>query len=77
GGDIIPGARLPTESQLADKFGVSRNVVREAIAQLRADGMIEARQGIGAFVMAPEQRTAIRIDREALKDQRNMEQLFE
>ncbi|TIL83678.1 MAG: FadR family transcriptional regulator, partial [Mesorhizobium sp.] len=51
--------------------------VREAIAQLRADGMIEARQGIGAFVMAPEQRTAIRIDREALKDQRNMEQLFE
>ncbi|TIM65531.1 MAG: FadR family transcriptional regulator, partial [Mesorhizobium sp.] len=57
--------------------GVSRNVVREAIAQLRADGMIEARQGVGAFVMAPEQRTAIRIDREALKDQRNMEQLFE
>ncbi|TIW04994.1 MAG: FadR family transcriptional regulator, partial [Mesorhizobium sp.] len=42
-----------------------------------ADGMIEARQGVGAFVMAPEQRTAIRIDREALKDQRNMEQLFE
>ncbi|TJV25737.1 MAG: FadR family transcriptional regulator, partial [Mesorhizobium sp.] len=77
GGDIIPGARLPTESQLADKFGVSRNVVREAIAQLRADGMVEARQGVGAFVMAPEQRTAIRIDREALKDQRNMEQLFE
>ncbi|WP_292589885.1 FadR/GntR family transcriptional regulator, partial [Mesorhizobium sp.] len=68
---------LPTEQELSEKFGVSRNVVREAIAQLRADGMIEARQGIGAFVLAPEQRAAIRIDREALKDTHNMERLFE
>ena len=76
-GDFNPGARLPTEQQLAEKFGVSRNVVREAIAQLRADGMIEARQGVGAFVLAPEQRSAIRIDREALKSAANMEHLFE
>jgi DNA-binding FadR family transcriptional regulator len=76
-GDFNPGARLPTEQQLAEKFGVSRNVVREAIAQLRADGMIEARQGVGAFVLAPEQRSAIRIDREALKSAVNMEHLFE
>ncbi|WP_245468681.1 FadR/GntR family transcriptional regulator [Mesorhizobium sp. M1E.F.Ca.ET.063.01.1.1] len=69
--------RLPTEQELSEKFGVSGNVVREAIAQLRADGMIEARQGIGAFVLAPEQRAAIRIDREALKDTHNMERLFE
>lgn len=76
-GDLNPGSRLPTEQQLAERFGVSRNVVREAVAQLRADGMVEARQGIGAFVLAPEQRAAIRIDREALKDSANMEQLFE
>lgn len=76
-GELNPGARLPTEQQLADRFGVSRNVVREAIAQLRADGMVEARQGVGAFVLAPEQRAAIRIDREALKDSANMERLFE
>jgi GntR family transcriptional repressor for pyruvate dehydrogenase complex len=76
-GEVNPGSRLPTEQQLAEKFGVSRNVVREAIAQLRADGMIEARQGVGAFVLAPEQRTAIRIDREALKNDANMEHLFE
>ncbi|RWH04754.1 MAG: FadR family transcriptional regulator [Mesorhizobium sp.] len=73
----LDGARLPTEQELSEKFGVSRNVVREAIAQLRADGMIEARQGIGAFVLAPQQRAAIRIDREALKDTHNMERLFE
>ncbi|TPI67536.1 FadR family transcriptional regulator [Mesorhizobium sp. B3-1-3] len=76
-GELNPGARLPTEQELSKKFGVSRNVVREAIAQLRADGLIEARQGIGAFVLAPEQRAAIRIDREALKDTHNMERLFE
>ena len=76
-GDFNPGARLPTEQQLAEKFGVSRNVVREAVAQLRADGMIEARQGVGAFVLAPEQRLAIRIDGEALKSGQNMEHLFE
>jgi GntR family transcriptional repressor for pyruvate dehydrogenase complex len=76
-GHLFPGSRLPTEQQLADRFGVSRNVVREAIAQLRADGIIEARQGVGAFVLAPEQRAAIRIDREALKSGDNMERLFE
>jgi DNA-binding FadR family transcriptional regulator len=76
-GDLNPGALLPTEQQLSEKFGVSRNVVREAIAQLRADGMVEARQGIGSFVLAPEQRAAIRIDRETLKEGQNMERLFE
>jgi DNA-binding FadR family transcriptional regulator len=76
-GGFQPGHRLPTEQQLADRFGVSRNVVREAVAQLRADGVIEARQGVGAFVLAPELRAAIRIDRDALKDGDNMERLFE
>jgi len=76
-GQVNPGSRLPTEQQLAERFGVSRNVVREAIAQLRADGIVEARQGVGAFVLAPEQRMAIRIDGNALKDAENMQQLFE
>ena len=53
-GVLEPGSRLPTEQQLASRLGVSRNVIREAIAQLRADGLVEARQGVGAFVMAPE-----------------------
>jgi DNA-binding FadR family transcriptional regulator len=33
-GELAPGSRLPTEQQLANRLGVSRNVVREAIAQL-------------------------------------------
>lgn len=76
-GILEPGNRLPTEQQLSLRLGVSRNVIREAIAQLRADGLVEARQGVGAFVLAPEQRAAIRIDRQALLEAANIERLFE
>ena len=49
-GDYRPGQKLPTESRLTDLFGVSRTVIREAIATLAADGLVEARQGAGVFV---------------------------
>lgn len=49
-GEILPGQKLPTESQLTETFGVSRTVVREAIATLAADGLVESRQGAGVFV---------------------------
>jgi len=50
-GSIPPGHKLPTEMQLTVQFGVSRTVVREAIAALAADGLVESRQGAGIFVM--------------------------
>lgn len=46
------GGRLPTESRLTAEFGVSRTVIREAIATLAADGLVEARQGAGVFALA-------------------------
>ena len=46
-GDLAPRTRLPTEHKLMEAFGVSRTVVREAIAALRADGLVETRQGAG------------------------------
>jgi GntR family transcriptional repressor for pyruvate dehydrogenase complex len=49
GGLIPAGHRLPTETQLTAQFGVSRTVVREAIAALAADGLVESRQGSGVF----------------------------
>jgi GntR family transcriptional regulator, transcriptional repressor for pyruvate dehydrogenase complex len=52
-GQLHPGQRLPTESRLTHEFGVSRTVVREALAALAADGLVEARQGAGVFVTAP------------------------
>lgn len=50
-GDLAPGQKLPTESQLTEAFGVSRTVIREAIATLAADGLVQSRQGAGVFVM--------------------------
>jgi DNA-binding FadR family transcriptional regulator len=49
-GKLGPGARLPTEQEMVEAMGVSRTVVREAVAALRADGLVVTRQGAGAFV---------------------------
>jgi DNA-binding FadR family transcriptional regulator len=46
-----PGDKLPTESAIMEQFGVSRTVVREAISQLQAAGMVQTRHGIGTFVI--------------------------
>lgn len=53
-GGLIPGDRLPTEQELSQSFGVSRTVIREAIVALKAQGMVETRQGSGAFVRKPD-----------------------
>lgn len=53
GGRLAPGARLPTEQALTSALGVSRTVVREAVAALRADGLVVTRRGSGAFVADP------------------------
>ncbi|WEK06852.1 MAG: FadR/GntR family transcriptional regulator [Candidatus Devosia phytovorans] len=50
GGALCAGARLPTEPQLEAQFEVSRTVVREAIAELRAAGLVTPIQGKGMFV---------------------------
>ncbi len=50
-GVFRPGDRLPSESALTREYSVSRTVVREAIAILRADGLVEARKGAGVFAI--------------------------
>lgn len=52
------GDRLPTEAELTSQFDVSRTVVREAIAALRADGLVLPRQGAGVFVLKRAPRPA-------------------
>jgi GntR family transcriptional regulator, transcriptional repressor for pyruvate dehydrogenase complex len=49
-GRFREGDRLPSESQICEAFGVSRPIVREAIARLQADGVVVSRQGAGTFV---------------------------
>lgn len=47
---LPPGHRLPTEAQLAQRFGVNRHTVRRALAMLAEDGQVHARRGAGVFV---------------------------
>jgi GntR family transcriptional repressor for pyruvate dehydrogenase complex len=49
-GVLPPGARLPTEAELAGELGVTRLTVREALAQLEASGFTTTRHGSGTFV---------------------------
>ena len=52
GGQFAKGARLPTEKQLAEGYGVSGPTVREAIRGLTTARLIEVRHGSGAYVTA-------------------------
>jgi len=60
-GKLPPGSRLPTEQEMIAATGVSRTVIREAVAALRADGLVITRQGVGAFV-ADRVRRPFRVD---------------
>src|SRR3981081_3177983 len=66
-GRFSPGARLPTEQELTRAARVSRTVVREAVAALRAEGLVVTRQGVGAFVSAEPHRAPFRIDPERMQ----------
>lgn len=58
-GNLEVGARLPSEARLAERFGMSRAIVREALVRLASDGITEARRGAGSFVKSrPSERLA-------------------
>jgi DNA-binding FadR family transcriptional regulator len=58
-GEAPVGSKLPSESALTGKYGISRTVVREAVAALRSDGLVEPRQGAGVFVIGNQARSAL------------------
>ncbi|MCS4281933.1 DNA-binding FadR family transcriptional regulator [Pseudomonas sp. BIGb0278] len=59
-GRLAAEARLPTEQQLAEQLNVSRSVVREAVAQLKADGVLIARRGLGSYISQTPHGTVFR-----------------
>lgn len=61
-GVFTPGGKLPTETRLAEEFGVSRTVVREAISRLKNEGVVEPRQGSGVYVTQQAGIKPLRID---------------
>ncbi len=76
-GRLKPGDQLPPEQALAQTFGVSRNVVREAIARLRSEGRIWSQQGRGAFVADAPNATVLTLDSNALQQATAFRSLFE
>lgn len=55
-------SRLPSEAEMAQRFGVSRTVIREAVSRLKSEGLVESRQGAGVFVREVGMDTPFRID---------------
>jgi DNA-binding FadR family transcriptional regulator len=56
-GEFAPGARLPSERDLADQLGISRPTVREALIALEVEGKVRIRVGSGVYVVeTPEAR---------------------
>ncbi|GHE90570.1 GntR family transcriptional regulator [Streptomyces fumanus] len=49
-GEFAPDSLLPSEAQLMARYGVSRPTVRNAIAALRTEGLVNVRHGKGSFV---------------------------
>jgi GntR family transcriptional regulator, transcriptional repressor for pyruvate dehydrogenase complex len=81
GGQLAAGERLPSERELAEQFGVSRTVIREAVRVLAAKSLLEVRSGSGTVVRAPSARaisqsvtlllrTGKRIDQAAINEVR-------
>jgi GntR family transcriptional regulator, transcriptional repressor for pyruvate dehydrogenase complex len=66
-GDLPPGHKLPSETELIGEYGVSRTVVREAVTRLRAEGLIETFHGRGSFVLAMPEPTSFTVESAAIR----------
>lgn len=55
----IIGGKLPSESELSAEYGASRVTVRQALAKLEADGLIDKQRGRGAFLKANRRRNVL------------------
>jgi GntR family transcriptional regulator len=55
------GDRLPTESEIERSYGVSRATIRQALAELEAEGVVRRVQGLGTFVASPKIRHVPRL----------------
>ncbi|MCC4104741.1 FadR/GntR family transcriptional regulator [Serratia ureilytica] len=75
-GRFAPQSRLPSELELAQQLNVSRSVIREAVSQLKSDGVLISRRGSGSFISNTPSGTVFRLP--ALHGKRSdLEQLFE
>src|SRR4051794_10285447 len=62
-GELGPGEPLPSELRLAQEYGISRTTVRQAIAQLRTEGLVTVERPRGTFVRVPEEVELVTLGR--------------
>lgn len=62
GGHLQPGARLPAETYLMQQHGLARGTVRQAVAELRKEGLVDFRRGYGWVVRADRDREPVALD---------------
>jgi DNA-binding FadR family transcriptional regulator len=74
---LAPGTRLPSEQAMALHFGVSRSVVREAIAALKDEGILSTRKGSGAFVLQADAPNGAREDEQTQQSVQSLLNLIE
>jgi GntR family transcriptional regulator, transcriptional repressor for pyruvate dehydrogenase complex len=68
-GALADGARLPPESEFVDRFGLSRASIREALARLRAEGLVRSRKGSGSYAVHGAPREMVRLSAiESMRD---------
>lgn len=60
---VLPGQLLPSETELVERYGVSRVTIRAALRTLREGGLISVRQGVGAMVLPRVDVTHFALDR--------------
>ena len=76
-GKLRLGDRLPSERELCEQVSVSRSVVREALSQLKSDGLVEAIRGSGAYVLEKDQRQSFRMQDIALDERDSLALVME
>jgi GntR family transcriptional regulator len=69
-GGLAPGESLPSELRLAQEYGISRTTVRQAIGQLRTEGLVTVDRPRGTFVRVPEPTETITLGRGELASAR-------
>ncbi len=55
-GKLQPGAQFPSENEISEQFGLSRQTVRQTFGELEKDGWLERIQGKGTFARNPQRR---------------------
>jgi DNA-binding FadR family transcriptional regulator len=75
-GSFRATGKLPTEAALAQEFGVSRTVIREAISRLKNEGVVEPRQGSGVFISQHAAIRPLRIDYAEAVDAKSLPHLL-